>query len=507
MPKAPRDAPSAIHTSTSAFEAKMGNIIETLVRGTVSKGIDALAKFNRRRLPALTGDSPFLTGLHAPMTEELTLTELAVTGAIPVGLEGRYLRIGPNPIAPNSGAYHWFIGDGMVHGIAIEEAKALWYRNRWIRSNAVAKALGVDPAPGPRHVFDTVNTNVIGMGGRTFALVEAGSYPVELSEMLDNQVYNPFDGSLKGSFTAHPHVDPKTGERHAICYEGREPGTIRHVVIDAAGKVIRELPISVKHGPLVHDCAITDRFVIILDLPVTFSMEAMIAGYGFPYRWNPDHPARIGLMPRKGTQDEIIWCPVVPGYAFHVANAYDAADGRVVLDLCVYDTMFGDDAQGPHARSRGLERWTVDPLERKVAVRTIDATPQEFPRQDERFFGQPYRFVWTMALPMDPADRFVSATALYAHDLISGERQVHDFGLDRYPGEFVFVPEAADSPEGHGWLIGFVIDKAKDTTDLVILDTRRFEGAPVASIHLPHRVPPGFHGNFISKKLCDIRSN
>lgn len=477
----------------------MGSPIETLIRGTVTKGIEALAEFNRKRLPAPAGNNPFLTAIHAPMKEERTQTELPVTGVLPPSLDGRYLRIGPNPIAPDPASYHWFIGDGMVHGLAIEGGKALWYRNRWIRSNAVAKALGVEPAPGPRHAFDTVNTNVVAIGGRTFALVEAGSYPVELGETLDEQVYNPFDGSLKGSFTAHPHLDPKTGEIHAICYEGRDPGTIRHVVIDADGKVIREQPVAVKHGPMIHDCAITDRFVIILDMPVTFSMKMMVAGYGFPYRWNPNHEARVGLMPRDGTQEDIIWCPVAPGYAFHAANAYDAVDGQVVLDLCAYDTMFGDGAQGPDAPSRGLERWTVDPVKRMVEIRTIDAAPQEFPRPDERFFGQPYRYAWSMALAADPADRFIGATALYAHDLVTGGRQVHDFGPERYPGEFVFVPEAPDSPEGHGWLIGFVIDMVTETTDLVILDARRFAEAPVASIHLPHRVPPGFHGNWIGK--------
>jgi carotenoid cleavage dioxygenase len=477
----------------------MGSPIETLIRGAVTKGVEALAEFNRARMAPPADGNPFLTGIHAPMTAELTLTELEVTGTIPAQLDGRYLRIGPNPVEADPASYHWFIGDGMVHGFAIKDGKALWYRNRWIRSTAVAEALGVAPAPGPRHEFDTVNTNVVEIGGRTFALVEAGSYPVELGETLDDQAYNPFDGTLTGSFTAHPHRDPRTGESHAICYEARDPGTIRHVVVDAAGRVIREQPIAVKHGPMIHDCAITDRFVIILDLPVTFSMRTLIAGHGFPYRWNPAHQARVGLMPRDGSADDIIWCPVTPGYAFHVANAYDAEDGRVVLDLCVYDTMFGDGAQGPDARSRGLERWTIDPVARTVDVRTIDSSPQEFPRPDERFFGRPYRYAWTMATPAEPSRRFIGATSLYAHDLLTGERQVHDFGPDRYPGEFVFVPEAPDAPEGHGWLIGLVVGLADETTDLVILDARRFEGAPVANIRLPHRVPPGFHGNWIAK--------
>ena len=449
-------------------------------------------------LPAPENANPFLGGIHAPMTEELTLTGLAVDGAIPEGLDGCYLRIGPNPINADPASYRWFTGDGMVHGVAIGGGQALWYRNRWICSNAVGAALGRRPAPGPRHGSDTVNTNVMNIGGRTFALVEAGSYPVALDETLGGQRYDPFGGSLQGSFSAHPHLDPRTGECHAICYDTRDPGAVRHVVVDTAGDVIREEPISLKHGPMIHDCAITARFVVILDLPVTFSMPALMAGSRLPYRWDPTRQAKVGLLPRKGREEDIIWCPVVPGYAFHVANAFDAEDGRVVLDLCVYDTMFDDLARDADARSRGLERWTIDPTTRTVEIVTLDAAAQEFPRTDERFFGQPYRYVWTTATSSAPGDQSTDATKLYAHDLATGERKVHDFGLDRHPGEFVFVPETPDSLEGHGWLIGFVVDMSSETTDLVILDARRFGMEPVASICLPHRVPPGFHGNWLT---------
>jgi len=99
--------------------------------------------------------------------------------------------------------------------------------------------------------------------------------------------------------------------------------------------------------------------------------------------------------------------------------------------------------------------------------------------------------------------RFVGATALYRHDLESGARQVHNFGPGRHPGEFVFVPTTADAPEGEGWLVGLVVDLGQETTDLVILDAMRFEDAPVASIRLPHRVPPGFHGNWIPASTMD----
>ncbi|WBH17004.1 8'-apo-carotenoid 13,14-cleaving dioxygenase [Sphingomonas radiodurans] len=476
----------------------MASSVETFIRSAIGKGVEAVADFNRRRMP--TAPHPFLEGIHTPMTEELTIVDLAVTGTIPPALDGRYLRIGPNPIQPDPAGYHWFSGDGMVHGVAVKDGKALWYRNRWIRSRAVGAALGQPAAPGPRHGgFDTVNTNVVEIGGRTWALVEAGSYPVEFDEELGEQTYNPFDDTLQGSFTAHPHRDPLTGEHHAIAYEGTDPTTIRHVVIAPDGKVVREEPIPVEHGPSIHDCAITARFAIILDLPVTFSMKALIGGHRFPYRWNPDHRARVGLLPRAGTAADVIWCDVPTSYVFHVANAYDDDDGRVVLDVCAFETMFDGGGEGPNGRSRGLERWTIDPTTRAVSIRTIDPAPQEFPRPDERRIGQPYRYAYTMALPPEEMDQVIGATQLYKHDLATGTRETHEFGPGRHPGEFVFVPAHEAAGEDEGWLIGLVVDLPHETTDLVIIDARDFTGTPVASIRVPHRIPPGFHGNWLPR--------
>ena len=144
--------------------------------------------------------------------------------------------------------------------------------------------LEVPAAPGPRHgTSDTVNTNVIGHAGAAWALIEAGSTPVRLNETLEVQIYDDFGGTLKGAFTAHPRRDPMTGELHAICYNATEPNEIRHVVVSAEGRVTREIAIPVQHGPSIHDCQITDRFVIVLDLPVTFSMAALIGGHTFPF--------------------------------------------------------------------------------------------------------------------------------------------------------------------------------------------------------------------------------
>lgn len=477
----------------------MASPVETAIRSVVTQGATALAAINRARMSAPKGPHPFLTGIHTPLTQELTIEDLAVTGAIPPALDGCYMRIGPNPIAADPRSYHWFIGDGMVHGLRLEGGRARWYRNRWIRSSSVTAALGENRTPGPRHSnFDTVNTNILGLGGKTWALVEAGSTPVLLSDTLETLAYDDFGGTLKGAFAAHPHVDPLTGEVHAITYSHCDQSLVHHVVVDATGRVRREEPIKVRHGPSIHDCALTDRFVIVLDLPVTFSMRTMIAGHPFPYRWNPAHQARIGLLPREGAGDDVIWCEVEPCYIFHVANACDAEDGKVILDAVVYDSMFADEAmQGPVAQRPRFERLTIDPTARSIQRTMIDDSPQEFPRIDQRRFGQPHRFAYTMALPETPDPAFVAATSLFKHDLVAGTRQRRDFGPGRFPGEFVFIPAHERASEDQGWLIGLVIDMADETTELVILDAQRFEGPPQASIRIPHRVPPGFHGDWL----------
>jgi carotenoid cleavage dioxygenase-like enzyme len=116
---------------------------------------------------------------------------------------------------------------------------------------------------------------------------------------------------------------------HGICYDIANPAAIRYVVVTPEGQVRREVSIPVEHGPMIHDCAITQRYAVILDLPVTFSMPAAMAGQSFPYRWNEAHEARVGLLPREGGAEEIIWAPVDPCYVFHVVNSYDAQDGKV----------------------------------------------------------------------------------------------------------------------------------------------------------------------------------
>lgn len=477
----------------------MASTIETAIRSVVGKGIEKVADYNRSRMRD-DGPNIFLTGIHKPMTGEETIADLRVDGSIPAPLDGRYLRIGPNPVTPpNPAAYHWFTGDGMAHGVRVQGGKALWYRNRWIRSNAVSDALGEPRAPGQRsQLSDNANTNIVGIAGRTWAIVEAGGNPVELSDGLDTVAHNPFDGTLDVPFSAHPHHCPLTGEMHAITYDAMMHDRVWHVVVDGAARVIRQEPIAVSDGPSIHDCALTASRVVILDLPVTFSMKSVIAGHRFPYVWNTAHRARVGLLGRDDSGEDVIWCDVDPCYVFHPANAFDLPDGRVVMDVVAHETMFAESRKGPDSPASRLERWMIDPVARRVDRKVLLDHPQEFPRYDERRTGKPYRWLYSMALPEGVAGELsIADTRLFRTDLESGAVAIHDFGPGRHPGEFVFVERPGGEAEDDGWLIGLVIDMNRETTELQILNADDFEGEPQAVIHIPHRVPPGFHGNWV----------
>jgi carotenoid cleavage dioxygenase len=189
---------------------------------------------------------------------------------------------------------------------------------------------------------------------------------------------------------------------------------------------------------------------------------------------------------------------VEPAYVFHPCNAYDLPDGRVVMDVSVHDRLFvTDGTERPGSSVVTFERWTCDPQTRLVERRVIDSVAQEFPRCDERLTGQPYRYAYTVTL--DEGRRQPGEVAgVFAHDLHTGERKAHDFGEGRIPGEFVFVPRSAGAAENDGWLMGYVLDVTRDSTDLVLLDARDVSTAPVAIVPLPQLVPLGFHGNWIA---------
>jgi carotenoid cleavage oxygenase len=482
--------------------------------------------------------SQYLTDNYGPVHEELTVADLAVTGEIPDYLDGRYLRIGPNPVhAPNPDDYHWFLGDGMVHGVRIGDGEAKWYRNRYVRNADVAAALGEPARPGPVHAgFDfSANTNVIGHAGQTLALVESGPRPYALTDELDTIGPCDFDDTLRGGYTAHPHLDPATGELHAVSYYWGWGNKVEYSVRGTDGRIRHRADIKVHGSPMIHDFSLTENYVVIYDLPVTFDIKTAVAGVprairlparasmlpfvgrrrlpesvsaamarssggpsysaaSFPYRWDPDYPARVGVMPRDGATantraGEIKWYDVEPCYVFHPLNAYEDGES-IVLDVVRHPKCFATNVDGPDEGPPTMERWTVDLSAGKVREDRIDDRGQEFPRIDERLTGRRHRYGYAVGVGSESDEGRV-----IKHDLVAGTTEDRDFGSGVQTSEFVFVPRPGGTKEDDGVLMGFTYDRAEARSNLAILDAQSLQS--VASVHLPARVPQGFHGNWV----------
>ncbi len=443
--------------------------------------------------------SRYLAGNYAPVTEEVTAFDLPVTGELPAELSGRYLRNGPNPAAEvDPTTHHWFMGDGMVHGIRIDAGRAAWYRNRYVGSGHVADVRGTDDIPGPNWSGSTLgpNTNAGGFAGRTWAMVEAGGTPVELTYELESIARNDFDGTLPGAFTAHPKIDPHTGEMHAMVYAWAQwLDHVQYVVVGTDGLVRHTVDIPLPGMTMLHDMSLTERYAVVYDQPCTVDFDLAFAGR-FPFRWNPEYGNRVGLLPRDGTADDVVWVEVPVCYSFHPMNAYDTPDGRVVIDLCVYDVMFDRDILGPFEGMARLERWVLDPAGRTVSVTVVDDTPNEFPRHRGSLSTKPYRFGYCAS----PRADHETGWPTIKHDLQTGARIEFDHGPGRAAGEPVFVARQDGTDEDDGWLVTYVHDLGTGSAEFVVIDAQDFERGYVASVELPQRVPFGFHGNWVSDR-------
>ncbi|OBF09522.1 carotenoid oxygenase family protein [Mycobacterium sp. 852002-10029_SCH5224772] len=489
-----------------------------------------------------TSANPYLEGFLAPVRAEVTATGLTVTGRIPDHLDGRYLRNGPNPVAEvDPAVYHWFSGDGMVHGVALRDGEACWYRNRWVRTTHVCDALG-EPAPSglnPRAGMLSVgpNTNVLSHAGQTLALVEGGGANYRLTDELDTEGPCDFDGTLFGGYTAHPHADPRSGELHAVSYSFTRGRTVQYSVIDTAGRARRTVDIEVGGSPMMHDFSLTDKYVVIYDLPVTFDpiqvmptnvprwlsaparlvMQSLIGRVRMPspmttainrnrqptnrmpYRWDDDYPARIGVMPRDGGNRDVRWFDIEPCYVYHPLNAYsEMRDGAevLVLDVVRYSRMFDRDLRGPGDSRPTLDRWTVNLATGSVDSERRDDRPQEFPRINEALLGGRHRFGYTIGTDGGYLSGGTSemSTALYKHDYATATSTTAEVDAGLLLGEMSFVPNPAARTEDDGILMGFGYHRERAEGQLVLLDAQTLEH--VATVHLPQRVPMGFHGNW-----------
>ena len=443
---------------------------------------------NERRVPW------HLRGNFAPVVDEVTLTDLNVVGSIPAALQGMYVRNGANPRSGDSP--HWFFGDGMLHGLQLDGGQAKWFRNRYVRT---PKWAGEDiPMIDENFVMDrtasAANTHVIHHAGRILGLEEA-HFPYEVNRQLETIGAHTFGGKLKTAMTAHPKVCPETDEMMFFGY-GQLPPYLTYHRVSATGELVQSTEIDVKGPTMMHDFVTTRNYTIFMDLPVIFDLDLALSG-SMPFRWEDSYGARIGVMPRAGTNADVTWFDVEPCYVFHPMNAYES-NGSVMVDVGRFRSMWRKDSSD-FDEFANLHRWEFNLTTGGVKERQLDDRPAEFARVADDRVGLENRYGYMTATR--PQDRSgLLDTRLLKYDLRSGECAVHDCGPGRRPGEAVFVADPsrpAGGQEDAGWVMTYVHDDSTDTTDLVIIDATDFTAGPVAAVKLPRRIPFGFHGSWV----------
>ncbi|NLA36251.1 MAG: carotenoid oxygenase, partial [Actinobacteria bacterium] len=247
----------------------------------------------------------------------------------------------------------------------------------------------------------------------------------------------------------------------------------------------------------VHDCAITENHLVVFDMSVTFNMDAAAAGATFPYRWNNDHPSRVGLVPLGGDGSQVRWFDVDPGYVFHPINAHEDG-GRVVLDVVRYERIFDRFPLGPADSTPAWWRWTLDHATGAVMQRQIDDRGIEFPRVDERLVGRNATVGYATGITVRDGSVSIGTHSVVL-DLARERLHCFELGEDLVAGEWVMVPSAASHDETDGYLMAFGFNRSSERGELIILDAAAPDAGFLARVLLPGRLPIGFHGNWFAR--------
>lgn len=456
--------------------------------------------------------NPYLAGNFAPIRSEDDF-DLEVTGEIPAGLRGALFRIGPNPqYEPrNPEQHHWFGGDGMVHGFYVADGKVS-YRNRYARTpkwelehehgralfGAMGNPLTTDPiALGAEG--GVANTNIVFHAGKLLALEEA-HHPFEMDlKTLESRGYAR---EFEGKVTAHPKIDPVTGEMIWFAYGvGPMPlsAGMSYGLTAKDGSLVRRQDFQAPFASMAHDFMVTENHVLFPVLPLTASLERAMSGRP-PFAWEPEKGSYVGVMRRDADVSTMRWFNTEACYVFHPLNSWEA-EGKIHCDVMRYDVapLFpkADGSPGDKASAR-LVRWTFDLDGASDAIKEepLDDLDGEFPRVDPRVETRQHRHGWYAA---DPTNAKTIKQSAIAHlDLKTGKRQLYELTGGDMTSEPVFTPRSATAEEGDGWVTAVVYRAGEDRSDLLVFEAQDIGKGPIATAKMPRRVPFGFHGNWVS---------
>jgi all-trans-8'-apo-beta-carotenal 15,15'-oxygenase len=440
-----------------------------------------------------------------------------IDGRLPDGLVGTLYRNGPGR---RDFVASYFDGDGMIRALTIAGDGSVRYRARFIHTEKylaergsarpMRRLAGTNlPGGALRNMFRVpaheANTSIVQFAGRLWALEEGGHpYAIDPDTLATGELTD-FDGALhtRTAFTAHPHVDPATGDVFAFgTHFGSKPG-LHTFRVDTAGRLHPIGEITLPAVTFVHDYGLSKRWMVFLVPPMVASLPRFLLGLDTFFesiRWRPGLGLRIALMSRDG--GEPAWLETDPCMAGHVVSARDVGN-EVVVDMCQLG-QWSD--MGEAAASYRTSNWSgfgagsvwryrIDPSSRVVRREEICELPAEFPRIDPRRECTGARWGYFAANPVPGEGGYFHA--LLKLDCHSGQRELFDFGPGRVTHEPVFVPRPGGRDEDDGWVVGFVHDAGTRATEAVIFDARRICDGPLCTLRLHQNAGSTFHGTWV----------
>ena len=475
-------------------------------------------------------DSPSFTGFNTPSRIEADIADLAHEGAIPEALSGAFYRVQPDPqFPPRLGDDIAFNGDGMITRFHIHDGQCD-FRQRWARTDkwnleheagkalfgAYRNPLTDDPSVKGEY-RSTANTNAWIYAGKLWAMKEDSPALLMDPVTMETTGFETFGGTMKGqTFTAHPKIDPLTGNMVAIGYaaSGLCTDDVAYYEVNPQGELIREVWFKVPYYCMMHDFAITEDYLVIHIVPSIGSWERLEKGlphFGF----DTTKPVHLGVLPRREgvSGDEIRWFTRDNCFASHVLNAWQEGSKIHFLTCEAKNNMFpffpdihGEPFNGMEAMSYPTD-WTVDMASNEdafEAVTKLSETACEFPRIDDRFTGQQTRYGWFLEMDMKRPVELCGGSAggllmncLFLKDFATGEEQHWWCGPVSSLQEPCFVPRSAEGEEGDGWIVQVCNRLEEHTSDLLIFDALDIAKGPVATVHIPIRLRFGLHGNWV----------
>jgi len=463
------------------------------------------------------GDAYPWSGGFRTLAEEHDYRIDEIEGQVPAGLRGTLYRNGSgrNDLA-GEWFPHWFDGDGMISAIRFDD-RGIHYRNRYVATenyrdetragHIVNRGFGKQRPHGMlgnafRQPANVSNTSVVMQADRLLSLWEGGR-PFALDPVtLDTHGIETFGGTVK-AFSAHPKIDPDTGEMFNFGIDYGAKTTLTPYRIDK-GIITRLPPVTLPRPVMNHDFVLTTRYLVFCLGPIILWTRPFVLGqksFDHALFWDNGIPTLILLVPRDGSGKPRI-IETDPFFQFHFANGFEE-DGALVLDLARYPdyNTIGQalrdywKSKWPSEGMAVLTRLRVDLATGKIASKTCDSgTANEFPRIKPAYSGKRQRYAY---IACNPSGQTMGLQQQLARvDLETGVVARHDFRPGGYPGEPVFIATRPGGDEDDGVVVSLVFDAARRRTDIVGLDARDLAARPLFVAPLKHHVPFSLHGTF-----------